>query len=71
MASKKVQNERIVERNITVRCDGFSYRVRLTINGARIDETFDTLEGARAYRDRMRADATVIPPFLKRPESRG
>ncbi|HZW12195.1 MAG TPA: site-specific integrase [Noviherbaspirillum sp.] len=61
MASKKIQNERIVERNITVRCDGFSYRVRLTINGARIDETFDTLQDARAYRDRMRADATTDP----------
>lgn len=61
MASKKVKNERVVERNITVRCDGFSYRVRLTINGARIDETFDTLQDARAYRDRMRADATTDP----------
>jgi integrase len=61
MSSKKVKNERIVERNITVRCDGFSYRVRLTINGARIDETFDTLQDARAYRDRLRADATTDP----------
>lgn len=61
MTGKKVKNERIVERNITVRCDGFSYRVRLTINGARLDETFNTLQDARAYRDRMRADATTDP----------
>jgi integrase len=61
MASKKVQNERVVERNITTRCDGFSFRVRLTINGARIDETFDSIQEARAYRDRMRADATTDP----------
>ena len=33
----------------------------MTINGARIDETFDTLQDARAYRDRMRADATTDP----------
>ncbi|MBS1169294.1 MAG: site-specific recombinase, phage integrase family [Burkholderiaceae bacterium] len=61
MASRKIQNERIVEKNITVRCDGFSYRVRLTINGARINQTFDTLQEARAYRDRMRADAATDP----------
>jgi len=61
MASKKIRNECIIERNITVRCDGFSYRVRLTMNGARINQTFDTLQDARAYRDRMRADATTDP----------
>ena len=61
MANMKLQNERVVERNITVRCDGFSYRVRLTMSGARINETFDTLQDARAYRDRMRADATTDP----------
>lgn len=61
MANMKLQNERVIERNITVRCDGFSYRVRLTMSGARINETFDTLQDARAYRDRMRADATTDP----------
>jgi len=61
MANFKIQNERVVERNITVRCDGFSYRVRLTFNGARINETFDTIQDARAYRDRMRADSTTDP----------
>lgn len=61
MATKKQKNEVIVERNITSRYGGYSYRVRLTINGARIDETFDTLQEARAYRDRMRADATTDP----------
>lgn len=61
MAIKKIQNERVVERNITTRCDGYSFRVRLTISGARIDETFDALQDARAYRDRMRADATTDP----------
>jgi integrase len=61
MASKKIQNEQVVERNITTRCNGGSYRVRLTISGARIDETFDTLQDARAYRDRMRADSATDP----------
>ncbi|TAK91874.1 MAG: site-specific integrase [Burkholderiaceae bacterium] len=61
MASKPLPNERCVERNITLRCDGYSYRVRMSIAGASINETFDTLQEARAYRDRMRADASLDP----------
>ncbi|NYE61997.1 integrase [Duganella sp. 1224] len=63
MATKKIQNERVVERNITIRCDGFSYRVRMMVNGTRIDETFDTVQEARAYRDRLRADAATDPAY--------
>lgn len=61
MAKKQNQDERIVEKNITQRCGGFSYRVRMTVSGARIDENFDTLEEARAFRDRKRADLALDP----------
>lgn len=62
MAKKKIeQNERILEKNITSRCDGFSFRVRLTVRGVRINQTFDTLQDARAYRDRVRSDAATDP----------
>lgn len=61
MARKQTQDERIVEKNITQRCGGFSYRVRMTVSGARIDENFDTLGEARAFRDRKRADLAIDP----------
>ncbi|HUW51544.1 MAG TPA: site-specific integrase [Sulfuricella sp.] len=61
MAKRKTQDERIVERNITQRCGGYSYRVRMNVAGIRIDETFDTLEEARAFRDRKRADLAMDP----------
>jgi integrase len=61
MRKKQNQDERIVEKNITQRCGGFSYRVRMTVSGTRIDETFDTLEEARAFRDRKRADIAIDP----------
>lgn len=61
MAKKQTQDERIVEKNITQRCGGYSYRVRMTVSGARIDENFDTLDEARAFRDRKRADLAIDP----------
>lgn len=61
MPAPKKLNERTIDKNITVRCDGYSFRVRLTLKGVRIDETFDSLQDARAYRDRMKSDATIDP----------
>ncbi|MDD5297970.1 MAG: site-specific integrase [Rhodocyclaceae bacterium] len=61
MAKKQTHDERIVEKNITQRCGGFSYRVRMTVSGIRIDENFDTLEEARAFRNRKRADLALDP----------
>lgn len=61
MAKKQIQDERIVEKNITQRCGGFSFRVRMTVSGARIDENFDTINEARAFRDRKRADLALDP----------
>lgn len=61
MRKKQTQDERIVEKNITQRCGGYSYRVRMTVCGARIDENFDTLDEARAFRDRKRADIAIDP----------
>lgn len=61
MRKKQTHDERIVEKNITQRCGGFSYRVRMTVSGARIDENFDTLDEARAFRDRKRADLAIDP----------
>jgi integrase len=61
MAKKQIQNECIVEKNITQRCDGFSFRVRMTVSGMRIDENFDSLDEARAFRDRKRADLALDP----------
>lgn len=61
MRKNQAQNERIVEKNITQRCGGYSYRVRMTVSGARIDETFDTLDEARAFRNRKRADLALDP----------
>lgn len=59
--AKKQQDERIVEKNITQRCGGYSFRVRMTVLGVRIDETFDTLDEARAFRDRKKADLALDP----------
>lgn len=61
MRKNKIKDEQIVEKNITQRCGGYSYRVRMTVFGTRIDETFDTLEEARAFRDRKRADLAMDP----------
>jgi integrase len=61
MAKKQTQDETIVEKNITQRCGGFSFRVRMTVSGLRIDENFNTLQEARAFRDRKRADLALDP----------
>lgn len=61
MARKQIPDERIIEKNITQRCGGFSFRVRMTVAGVRIDENFDTLDEARAFRDRKRADLALDP----------
>jgi len=44
-----------VERNIEARSDGFSFRVRMKVGETLINETFFSLEEARAYRDLLRA----------------
>lgn len=61
MRKKASQDERIIEKNITLRCGGYSYRVRMTVCGVRIDENFDSLHDARAFRDRKRADLALDP----------
>lgn len=61
MAKRKIQDEQIVDRNITQRCGGFAFRVRMCVSGVRINETFETLEEARAFRDRKRADLALDP----------
>jgi len=61
MRKKTSQDERIIEKNITQRCGGYSYRVRMTVCGVRIDENFDSLHDARAFRDRKRADLALDP----------
>ena len=62
MATKKPSvKEKKVERNITSRYGGFSFQVRMMIDGHRINETFDTLAEARAFRDRKTSDLTTDP----------
>ena len=53
--------EKKIERNITTRYDGYSFRVRMMVDGHRIDDTFDTLAEARAFRDRKKSDLTTDP----------
>jgi len=50
-----------IERNITVRSDGYAFRVRMMAHGVRFDETFHTLDEARAFRDRKRSDVVLDP----------
>lgn len=53
---RKAKNvNRNIERNIEVRSDGYSFRVRMKINEILINETFFNLDEARAYRDLLRA----------------
>lgn len=61
MAKKQTQNEIKVEKNITQRCGGYSFRVRMMAHNIRIDETFDTLIEARAFRDMKRASLALDP----------
>ncbi|MBS1210156.1 site-specific integrase [Uliginosibacterium paludis] len=61
MRKNKNSDEMVVDKNITRRCDGYSFRVRMMVSGVRIDERFDTLAEARAFRDRKRADLAMDP----------
>lgn len=47
--------DRKIEKNIESRTGGFSFRVRMKIGATLINETFLTLDEARAYRDLLRA----------------
>jgi integrase len=55
MQQKYGGGDKKVERNIEARSDGFSFRVRMKIGSTYVNETFFTLEEARAYRDLLRA----------------
>lgn len=55
MQRKSKSADRRVERNIEVRSDGFSFRVRMKVGETFINETFFSLEEARTYRDLLRA----------------
>lgn len=44
-----------IDKNIEARTDGFSFRVRMKIGDTFVNETFFSLEEARAYRDLLRA----------------
>lgn len=62
MAKRKpTPDDCVVDKNITVRCSGASFRVRMNVNGVRVNETFDTLDDARAFRDRKRSDVAMDP----------
>lgn len=61
MPRKNQAGEISIERNITLRSDGMAYRVRMMAYGQRFDETFHTLNEARAFRDRKRSDITLDP----------
>ncbi|MBC3863192.1 site-specific integrase [Undibacterium jejuense] len=55
MQKKSKSKERKVERNIEARSDGYSFRVRMKLGNTYINETFFSLDEARAYRDLLRA----------------
>jgi integrase len=55
MQRKSTGNDLKIEKNIEARSDGYSFRVRMKIGDTLINETFFTLEEARAYRDLLRA----------------
>ena len=55
MQQKYGGGDKKVERNIEARSDGFSFRVRMKIGSTYVNETFFSLEEARAYRDLLRA----------------
>lgn len=63
-------NDKSVERNIIYRAAGYSFQVRLRIHGVLMIQTFDTLPEARAYRDRIKADASLDPAAKEVFESR-
>jgi integrase len=53
--------EKMRNRYIQSRYDGRSHLVRMRIQGMSIQRTFKNIEDARAYRDRVQADATMDP----------
>lgn len=53
--TKTSKKNRKAEKNIEVRSDGYSYRVRMKIGETFINETFFNIDEARAYRDLLRA----------------
>ncbi|WP_288393083.1 site-specific integrase [uncultured Herbaspirillum sp.] len=55
MQRRTANSNRKIEKNIEARSDGFSFRVRMKIGETLINETFFTLDEARAYRDLLRA----------------
>lgn len=55
MKRKSKAKECKQERNIEARSDGFSFRVRMKVGETYINETFFSLDDARAYRDLLRA----------------
>ena len=62
--------EKARNRYITSRYEGRSFWVRMKLHGVPIQATFDTIEDARAYRDRILADATMDPTHRLIIESR-
>ncbi|GAC1569452.1 MAG: tyrosine-type recombinase/integrase [Aquirhabdus sp.] len=62
--------ERARNRYITSRYQGRSFWVRMRLHGIPVQATFDTIEDARAYRDRMLADAATDPTHRLIIESR-
>jgi integrase len=55
MQRKSKGADRKIERNIEARSDGYSFRVRMKIGQTFINETFFSIDEARAYRDLLRA----------------
>ncbi|HEY8101779.1 MAG TPA: site-specific integrase [Burkholderiaceae bacterium] len=49
------KKDRKIERNIEARTDGYSFRVRMKVGDTYINETFFSIDEARAYRDLLRA----------------
>lgn len=60
-AVETTKAEKARNRYITSRYGGRSFWVRMRLHGVPIQATFDTIEDARAYRDRMLSDATTDP----------
>lgn len=62
--------EKARNRYITARYQGRSFWLRMRLHGVPIQVTFDSIEDARAYRDRMLADAAIDPTHRQVIESR-
>jgi len=62
--------EKARNRYITARYQGRSFWLRMRLHGVPIQVTFESIEDARAYRDRMLADAAIDPTHRQVIESR-